>query len=875
MKGHKTLYCLLTLIMGLGETAAAFNPPRDVVGPLSVEITAPDKVADLDKPVDATISLANSGTTPLEVRLEIWGVDEWRFGAQKAQRIERTLRLAAGAKEQVALSLTAGLETHNAHYPIHARGTFTDPASGEKRQAHAIKIFLVEASRSTAPAGPVAIKAGVTSLVRFRHQSVALWSSETGTTRALGAGWRGTDDRTGAVFNVAAADRGGRLESLSVHPPWRKKWGTIWADYDLILPITKPITLTFSTAIRDTGPDEPPGDGVEFKVIVIERKDTGEPATSSAESAAGAPTLLFTRLAKSKKWEPASVDLSAYAGKPITLRFWNGPGPANNTICDSGYWGNPAISVGAAMPPTVREPKQVMTGIGKAWDYGTEAWGGKVGDWTWQLKSKAGAFGASLYPSSEGIPDIVVALAQDKEALIFDGFTVQVDNVDLKTIPLSPKTQWRSAFANGRGVIEGDLLHNGQSLTVRMEVWAESGALRFRFSMPRVKRDKRGHPRFTLIGLGRTAFARKDPPPSRAISALVGQAKRVYAGFGNVIEEPKRFDLSANGFRLSTRHVGVDYGNGLSLVQASDVFPDRFHIDPEQHTYSLQVHHDATISLIPSEKGAFAAAEVYRDGIAGFRPAAGVARLLGRMCLDYWGMSYEHGIATVETLAKYGVTDCVYVWHNWQRWGYDYRLPEIYPARGDHAQFVRLAGTCRKRGILFCPHDNYIDFYPDADGFSYDHIIFNEDGTPQRAWFNKGRNAQSYRWLPHAFQPWLKKNIALLKRDVKPTAYFIDVFTAIEPMDYYDRSGRFYPKTETIRRWSECWDYVRRQLRGAPMISEAGSDSQIGHLDAGESDHNAAAPQGSPQWGWNVQCADAERTPWHDMASHGSFILFA
>lgn len=50
----------------------------------------------------------------------------------------------------------------------------------------------------------------------------------------------------------------------------------------------------------------------------------------------------------------------------------------------------------------------------------------------------------------------------------------------------------------------------------------------------------------------------------------------------------------------------------------------------------------------------------------------------------------------------------------------------------------------------------------------------------------------------------------------------------------------------------------------------------IGHLDAGEADHAGwlpgnGAPAGAFRWGMNA--GDGERVPWHDMASHGSFVL--
>src|SRR5260370_23614201 len=117
-----------------------------------------------------------------------------------------------------------------------------------------------------------------------------------------------------------------------------------------------------------------------------------------------------------------------------------------------------------------------------------------------------------------------------------------------------------------------------------------------------------------------------------------------------------------------------------------------------------------------------------------------------------------------------------------------------------------MVDACKRNGLLFSPHDNYIDFYPDAEGFSYDHIVFNADGTPQKAWFNKGRQALSYRWRPTAFFPWLESNLKNIVAGFAPTAYFVDVFSAMAPMDFYDPQGRFFPKTITAGRWGAAFD---------------------------------------------------------------------
>jgi hypothetical protein len=108
-------------------------------------------------------------------------------------------------------------------------------------------------------------------------------------------------------------------------------------------------------------------------------------------------------------------------------------------------------------------------------------------------------------------------------------------------------------------------------------------------------------------------------------------------------------------------------------------------------------------------------------------------------------------------------------------------LPNIYPPANGLEPFREMRDAAKRVGMLFAPHDNYIDVYPDADVFNYDRVVFKADGTPHKAWFNPGRDAQSYRWLPDAFMPWLTANMKRMHSGFDPDALFIDVFTSIPP----------------------------------------------------------------------------------------------
>ncbi|OGV76156.1 MAG: hypothetical protein A3K19_16020 [Lentisphaerae bacterium RIFOXYB12_FULL_65_16] len=653
-------------------------------------------------------------------------------------------------------------------------------------------------------------------------------------------GWLGGDKDSGATFESRPTSRGGtELPCFSIHPPYRQgvRGAAVWCELRLALPDVKPITLEFQTAIRDNAAQEPPSDGVEFKVFAAE---PGQPDEQ-----------LFRKFSASKVWEPAAVDLTRFAGKTVSLKLWSGPGPEANTTCDSGFWGAPTLVVGEKPKETTED--EWRSRVAAAMTLANSALWGKRADGAWKLDGPVGAYGAAFVPGNHGLVDGVLAFTDGTRGMALRGFTVEVDRQAL--------ADWRSTavvksvktdFGRKGATIDHLIDLAGNDVPVRAEFAVRKGSLTLAFTMPGVKRDDRGTPRFTRILTG---------PASEPL-------RRVHAGFGNVIEEPAAFTLHGNGFQACTRHVGADYSNGFSLLQATDISPDRVICRPDVNQFTLEVHHDVTLRFIPSNAGAFAAARHYRD-LNGFKPGGGVKTLLGQMCIDQWGGDYEEAAEGIDRVAAYGVTHAIFVKHSWQRWGYDYRLPEVYPPSGGLEKFATMPDACRRHGILFAPHDNYIDYYPDAADYSYDLIVFNEDGTPQRAWYNPGPDAQSYRWLPHAFMPWLEANMKLMRDGFRPTGLFIDVFSAHGTMDYYDRAGKFYTKERTAKEWGRAFD-VARDIFGGPavMISEAGHDALIGSLDGGQADHFDAE-----QWG--VKCKAANRTPWHDMGTHGTFVLLA
>ncbi|MEW6753403.1 MAG: hypothetical protein AB1505_20835 [Candidatus Latescibacterota bacterium] len=464
-----------------------------------------------------------------------------------------------------------------------------------------------------------------------------------------------------------------------------------------------------------------------------------------------------------------------------------------------------------------------------------------------------------LWPGQRGLLDATVGFVEGERALYFRGFEVRVLGQALED-PGSPHAWLRvhEEPAADRYRLRHDLGTSAGDLALLTESWIEGGALRTRFWMEGVVPQPWVHPHIEDVAVG---------PWSEP-------AVRVYAGPGNVMQDPGAFRLKANGHYLATSYVGVDFAGGISLVQGVDVPVDHLRVDPEARHCSLHTPHAQVVSLIPT-RHVWAAALTFRE-LCAPRAAGGVPRLAGRFVFDLWGGRYAEAAAALRRAFRYGTTDAVVIWHRWQRWGYDYRLPDIYPPNaewGTFDEFVELVAACRDHGALFAPHDNYMDFYPDSEGFTYDNIAFTADGGPQTAWFNRGANAQSYHPRSDRVLPFLQRNLRLIRDGFAPGAYFIDVWSSEPPYDYYTAEGQFFDRVYTRDVWREGFAWGRDCLGGAPQLSEAGHDQYIGWLDGGTAAQMRAEAGPERSNVWQIETSDTERVPWFDIAYHDVFAL--
>ncbi|MEW6354795.1 MAG: hypothetical protein AB1696_00600 [Planctomycetota bacterium] len=185
--------------------------------------------------------------------------------------------------------------------------------------------------------------------------------------------------------------------------------------------------------------------------------------------------------------------------------------------------------------------------------------------------SKAGIFGADIY------------IVTSKATLAVRDLTVLVENQD--------PTDWQSKLAVKE--VAYDLQGNVLRITHKMDLGGE----------------------FDLVATIRpdNAMMRIDIECPRPISDMhIGPTdlppKCIHLGAAQTVKEPNDLVIEAGDPKLADGWAGVDFENGLSLVQASDKAPRSLVVKMEQKICALHIGPAASLRLGPTCRGAAHAA---------------------------------------------------------------------------------------------------------------------------------------------------------------------------------------------------------------------------------------------------------------------------
>ncbi len=896
---------LVAVILCLAPASVgyAFTCHRETRRALTFEISKIDPLTEEDAIYQAPLIIENTSENDVVISATfssirsfflVDDVDGKSVEIEAPNALKKTIVVKAKSKFESVVSFCVRNAYIDAHYPIRAIFEYEMNGAQEKvelRPVFATKITAVNPES----AKPAALTFGGRSFLKLNGSLGQCFfpyfkTAEKGCV-SLPAKWTGSD-ATGASLNPCWITRGGvNRESWSFHPPYKGGAGDVGVKFAVKLPEATKLELRFFSAMRDVFPPEPPTDGVEFRIYAAHLLGDGngnvtpESIAKFAEEAPKVENLLYADHYSGVDWKENCVDLTKFAGETVLLTFEANPGAKNDTTCDNCFLGDFVILAnpqnGSVMTPNERESLRQKNledflNFVKTNRSESPTSGVAQSEATRCFDLGDGQFAATSL-GKNGVCDGWITIGTADRYVQIDGVRAQYQSsnvgydqpyepckVVVQYVESEKLEDYARAYAVALGdPIVGELPNDAKGFQFKLKPNPEntlacfisktSGGLAFRFVASH-------NAEINSIQFG--AFSEK--------------AKRVYFGQGHCLDHPnKPFTLDGDGFACSTSHVGFDFENGISVLEATTRPVDTFTVNPELKIYTISVAPDTRLTLQSSDKGAFDAAFRYAPGFDK-NPAPLVPKKAGRFVFDYWGGAYADVLNRMRTFVKYGLVDSMLIQHVWQHYGYDVRLPDVWPPRTEQGQLEELKETqrfCDQHDIPFGLHDNYIDFYPDADGFTYDEIIINPDGQPQKAWYNPGPDVQSYRFNPTAIFKYAERNLDLIRKDLMQTAYFTDVFSSIHVMSFFDAQGKFHSRAETLDCWGKYFDLVREKFNNnAITVSESGSDVLIGHLDGADGILRRITKE-QENYSCVIDCDDNVYAPWGDAIYHDKFIL--
>ncbi|NOZ22902.1 MAG: hypothetical protein GXP25_17635 [Planctomycetes bacterium] len=196
-------------------------------------------------------------------------------------------------------------------------------------------------------------------------------------------------------------------------------------------------------------------------------------------------------------------------------------------------------------------------------------------------------FAFTLRPSEAGIFGASIYIVTPKATLAIRDLTVLIGNQN--------PTDWQSKLTVKE--VTYDLRGNALRITHKMDLGGEFDVVAtMRPNGQTIRIDVESPKGVSDMFIGPTDLAPKE----------------IHLG-GQVIKEPKSMTLKAGDAKLTERFVGVDFGNGLSLVQASEkADPLSLIVEPDKKTCALHTGAVGMLWLAPTSRGVLHAVAQWR-----------------------------------------------------------------------------------------------------------------------------------------------------------------------------------------------------------------------------------------------------------------------
>lgn len=613
----------------------------------------------------------------------------------------------------------------------------------------------------------------------------------------LGEGWTGFDDVSGVWFSPKRID--GKLNELFMHCPYRQSTGAAFANFPIRLPDTSRVRFAFMIALRASATGS---DGVTYRV-----KADGK--------------TLFDQHCTWKEFRSFEVDLTPYAGKTVSLRLEVDPGPKREPREDWSLWREMRLLVGndrQLAEARARLEARLALARAQAIQKGAEL----ADESLLQLSSldSDSARPSLLHPVENSMHrdgnkylftckgDETIEYGFDPSEGLLAGLSVSVDGRTLSPPP----------FTGGPRIFLGGKEHatpTTRLTTTLLDAIVTDQRLTCRYRFTHTESGESTLLTATLWATGKSLALEVASDGT----SMTGFHAKPYGGR----EVPTAF---AVGGAPHWRDEGVYLATVADLMQseASNVGSIGTKYSPLTDG-SRNPMHDTFYLTVSSR---------YEETLANVthRPSPFLDDLSRRLVLDAWRGQFADDQAWLEEMADYGVNSFLIIKHVWQRDGYDRTYPNVMPANaaqgGDNA-LRELSLAAQKIGHRFCVHENFYDYYPNAEDFLAEHCALDSSGKPQRGW-DRGPVVASI-LKPSLLMQYARKFSPEVKRRYDCDAAYHDIMPTWR-VDFdadIPQAGKIRITHEATR---DLCDFDR-QLFGGPVVFEAATAAMAGVYDGG------------------------------------------
>ncbi len=593
---------------------------------------------------------------------------------------------------------------------------------------------------------------------------------------AFPPGWSGFfEDKTGVACLPYGQQNGKRV--FFMHSPWRGGTGITFQQFNFsLLASARRIVLRGATAMKSDIVAQ--SDGVTFRVLANGVKQLERHQTNAV-------------------WQPFEFDLTAWRGSNVLVRFEVDPGPASNASFDYSFWGDRELVLEGYSPPAQPNPAPIpllLTNVLSTQNGEVAPAGGYVGKTSVNLSDDVVCL---RYAGPDGVMEYRWHRPVSGAAPLFGALTLnaQMAGQAPVSVPLASFARFNWTLPAKAVSSVWEATNGGYVLARTFEVGGTNAVVRIAGR---------------LVGKSLVLAVNCDQPCVSALEAgdwgpTLRRRQVVTPYYLGAVHYLPHENLFTHAFLDWTKsaasyHEGTTAGYGALTDGTRNRLSERI-------VFTAAWHLPEVLPNIPNP------------------PSPWREFLADKIVLDIWGGSFTNIADNLVELADYGVTNCVAIIHNWQRDGYDNALPAHYPANaqlGGDAGMRQLVATGNRLGVRVALHENYVDYYPNYEGYTTNDLALDSEGRLVKAWFNEGTGIQSFAIKSSAILPLAEAQSPEIHRRYDTKANYLDVHSAVPPWFHVDfragepGAGRFAPVFETHRR---LWAYERATHQG-PTFGE-------------------------------------------------------